>query len=499
MFDPETQGHTAAELCSRIAASHATLRETECEELVLAAAWADVHYLDGDEAGYRPLVERSCAWGGQGCPPVAEHCALELGALRGTGATAARMLIADALDLRHRLPHLWQLVRTGTVRAWQARHVAQTTHDLSWEACTDVDEALSRSLPLLAWPRFRRLLHAAVLDADPEARRRREQDAGEQRGVWSWTGDHGLRTVVAKAASGDAVWFMATVDRLAEVLRADGDTDPVDVRRSKAIGLLAQPALALALLLDHADDPDRLPPAQAPHAVESPAPGPATTARLDEDEDADPDGSGRDLVLRRDLLRHDLRAARPRVVLHLHVTDTALRCGDGLVRPEHGEAMTLDQARDWLADTGCPITVRPVRDPLDTAPVDAYEIPLRLREALFLRNPVDVFPFGQATSRTLDLDHTTPYVPPGAGGPPGQTGTHNLGFLARSHHRAVTFAGWKRRQPQPGTYLFASPNGYVYLTTNQGTVALGRTPYSRALWDCDPAEDRSTKERVGAA
>ena len=40
MFDPETQGRTAADLCTRIAASYAVLRETECEELLLAAAWA---------------------------------------------------------------------------------------------------------------------------------------------------------------------------------------------------------------------------------------------------------------------------------------------------------------------------------------------------------------------------------------------------------------------------------------------------------------------------
>ena len=38
VFDPETQGRTAAELCERISTAHALLRETECEELLLAAA-----------------------------------------------------------------------------------------------------------------------------------------------------------------------------------------------------------------------------------------------------------------------------------------------------------------------------------------------------------------------------------------------------------------------------------------------------------------------------
>ena len=475
MFDPSVEVATAAQLCDRIAATHATLREAECEELVLAAAWADVHYLDTSSEDYRPLVQRACAWGGDGCPPVAEHCAQELGGLRGTGAVAARMLIADALDLRHRLPRLWALVTTGAVRAWQARHVAQATHDLSWVACAEVDRTLSSYLPMLAWPRFRRLLTAAVLEADPEQRRAREEGARSERGVWSFAGEHGLRTIVAKAASGDAHWFVATVDRIAEILHLDGDRDLIDARRAKAIGILAQPALALQLLTQHADDPDAR--GQEPSETGAPEADPKT------DQDDDQPDRSLDLRSGSGLSGADLRRARPRVVLHLHLSDSSLRAGDGLVRPEHGDPLTLDQVREWLADTGCAVTVRPVVDPVETAPVDAYETPFRLRDALFLRNPVDVFPYGNATSRTLDLDHTTAYIPLDRGGPPGQTGQHNLGPFSRNHHRVVTFAGWRKRQPSPGTYLFRSPNGYVYLTTNQGTLALGRTVFSHALWE----------------
>jgi len=471
MFDPKAEVATAAQLADRIAATHAAVREAECEELVLAAAWADVHYLDAGADDYVPLVQRACAWGGEGCPQVAEHCAHELGALRGTGAVSARMLIADALDLRHRLPRLWVLVTTGVVRAWQARSVAQATHDLSWEACAEVDQTLSSFLPMLAWPRFRRLLAAAVLQADPEQRRAREDAARVERGVWSYDGEHGLRTIVAKAASGDVRWFLATVDRIAEILGLDGDTDGVDVRRARAVGILAQPALALQLLARHAADPDPL------------GQEPSVTGEGQDEQDQEQGDRSLDLTPTDRLSAADLRRARPRVVLHLHLSDSSLRAGDGLVRPEHGDPLTLVQLHEWLADTGCPVTVRPVVDPVGTAPVDAYEIPYRLREALFLRDPVDVFPYGNATSRTLDLDHTTPYVPLDRGGPPGQTGLHNLGPLTRSHHRAVTFAGWRRRQPTPGTYLFRSPNGHVFLTTNHGTLTLGHTPFADQVWD----------------
>jgi hypothetical protein len=45
-----------------------------------------------------------------------------------------------------------------------------------------------------------------------------------------------------------------TIDRIADILTRHGNDDPVDVRRSKAIGILAQPAEALRLLCQHQDD-----------------------------------------------------------------------------------------------------------------------------------------------------------------------------------------------------------------------------------------------------
>ena len=64
--------------------------------------------------------------------------------------------------------------------------------------------------------------------------------------------EFGLKTLIVRATAGDVIFFVAMSDRIAACLLADGDTDPVDVRRSKAVGILAQPALALALLEKHA-------------------------------------------------------------------------------------------------------------------------------------------------------------------------------------------------------------------------------------------------------
>ena len=119
---------------------------------------------------------------------------------------------------------------------------------------------------------------------------------------------------------------------------------------------------------------------------------------------------------------------------------------------------------------------------VERIPVDAYEIPQRTRDAVRLRNLADVFPYGSCTTATMDLDHTTPYLPMNRGGPPGQTSLANLGPMTRHHHRAVTHGHWGKRQPAPGQYLFRSPKGYLYLVTNQGTLPLGRTRFAQAIW-----------------
>ena len=180
MFD--TTGRSGQELAARIVANEADLRRRECEVLVLAAAWADVHDLDTTAPGYEPLVERGVGYGGDGCPDISEYAVHELGALRGTSSGTAEQLVADALDLRHRHPRLWDRVQAGEVRAWQAVHVARACHHLTREAADLVDRAVTGHLGLLPWPRFGRVLAAAILQADPTTAAERAEQARRARG-----------------------------------------------------------------------------------------------------------------------------------------------------------------------------------------------------------------------------------------------------------------------------------------------------------------------------
>ena len=55
------------------------------------------------------------------------------------------------------------------------------------------------------------------------------------------------------------------------------------------------------------------------------------------------------------------------------------------------------------------VIVKPVIDLDNQAPVDGYEIPDRLREAVHLITPTDVFPYATNKTRRMDIDHTIPY------------------------------------------------------------------------------------------
>ena len=254
----ETDGQAAADA---LVANHARLVEAEAAEFVLAAHWADLHdehtLTNSSGAGrVLPGTERARRYGGDGTPLVGEFAAAELGCLLGRSPVAAATLVADALDVRHRLPVLWAAVVSGAVRVWQARHVASRTRSvgLSREQAGWVDAQVTPYLGSLPWSRFTDLLEARIVAADPAAAEARRVAAALERFVA--TGrctEYGLRTVVARATAGDAVFFVAMCDRVAQILALEGDTDPVGARRSKALGILANPARALALLTRYAE------------------------------------------------------------------------------------------------------------------------------------------------------------------------------------------------------------------------------------------------------
>ncbi len=112
---------------------HATARRSEAEVLVLAVQFALLHgaFLT-DLVGGKPLPGREGLkqLGGAGTPMVAEFAPVLLGARLALSPYAGASLVADALDLRYRLPRLWQRVQNLEVKASYAREVARETRHL---------------------------------------------------------------------------------------------------------------------------------------------------------------------------------------------------------------------------------------------------------------------------------------------------------------------------------------------------------------------------------
>jgi hypothetical protein len=469
-----------------LAAAEANLRARRAAEtdlLRIAAAWADLHPeewmpppVDEEEVTRRRLAdEQPVQMGGPGSPKVIAFCPGELGLILETTYTGAKHLIADALDLRYRLPKLWATVQDGRVAAWKARRVAAATRTLTVEQAALVDESVHAVIATLGWARFELILDATLKRADPEAAQAAEEAAAARRFVAvGRANDHHIMTLIARGTSLDILSFMASVNRIADILHEDGDTDPVEIRRSKAIGFLARPAKALELLAKH----------QSPTAEDEP----------------DPEQDGQtSLTLPLGLPGRRCECG-PRIQLYVHLSETALSRSDpaGACRIEGFGPLTVATLRAWLGRTDVPLTVRPVLLP-DQPAADSYEIPPAMREALRIRNPASAYPWSQILGRTLDVDHTRPYLSPDRGGPPGQTNLGNLGPFARREHRHKTFGHIKVRQAAPGVFLWRSRHGWIWLVTNTGTHQLGRGLVAQAIWDTaaqrlsgQPAERRET-------
>jgi hypothetical protein len=235
-------------------------------------------------------------------------------------------------------------------------------------------------------------------------------------------------------------------------------------------------------------------------ASTAPPPAEPLEAAADKHSQAEPpEPLGQALIIRPSGV--DERKLRPQVMLHIHLSYEALLAatagaealGGGAGRLEGVGPVTLGQVRRFLADTGCEIRVQPVIDPQDTPPADSYEIPRRIREAMFLRMPASCFPYSAATQR-MDLDHTKSYLPLARGGPPGQTGVHGLGPLIRFDHRIKTHSRWQVRQPEPGIWLWRSPHYAYYMVTNAGTQYLGSGPFARRVWKAASATGRRSSK-----
>jgi len=221
----------------------------DVELLMAAAEWAELHPAPaGSVDGYAGwgedhlFDEGLTPLAGPGAPRVAEFAPCELAAVLGWTTLAAKQLMADAVELKHRLPWLWDLVGDLTVPVALARHVAQHTTDLCPDAAREADKLICTEPMRVSRVQVERLVDQVRLYFDPDRAVAEEQAALAARRVELRPGRTPATTEIQMSLDTlHAQAFDKTVADVAEALRRLGDCDDLDVRRARAVGVLAPP------------------------------------------------------------------------------------------------------------------------------------------------------------------------------------------------------------------------------------------------------------------
>ena len=436
-----------------------TRRAAEVEELQIASHWAVLHGEPRDDRD--PMTTP----GGDGAPAVREFCLPELAMARETHALTTRSLLADALDLQHRLPLTWRKVIALDCEPWVARKVATISRAVPAATIAIVDQAVAAAITGHAPSTVLEIAQAKVIEADPEAfAMRREADRHRRYVSLSRSDEFGYRQLIARVTSGDAAWLDAMIDRVADILATTHGHDCTrDELRSMALGWLARPADLLKLLLDHTRAEDADP--------EQPAWTPAHTARTVE--------------RLAGLSARKLASLRGRAQVFVHLSQDALRHHAGIARVEGDGPLLVQCLAELLGHAD--VSLSPVIDLNGRVRADQYEHASSLKDQVWLLTGGDTFPFAPrtATRRDVDFDHPAPYDPDG---PPGQTGTHNSSPLRRRHHRWKTHGGYRCRQSGPGRHLWQTPYGDCYLVDHTGTHRL-RAEHAELILTSPPGVD----------
>src|SRR3954447_9864976 len=225
-----TTALTPAEVIDRVRDVRSTAHQAAVEELELAVSWALLHPCPSETQwpahwGDPHLDEEVTPLAGEGAPLVAEFAPADLAAALDLTLDAARLLIADALELTYRLPRLWAHVATGTIPVWRARAIAHETHDLSPDAVAFADRLISATPTKTRLVDARRLVDEARLYFDPDRAIAEEEHQLDRRGVWvKHTGNPATTDLFMTLATDNALLFHQTVTILAAELAALGDT-----------------------------------------------------------------------------------------------------------------------------------------------------------------------------------------------------------------------------------------------------------------------------------
>ena len=268
---------------------------------------------------------------------------------------AGRGYLGEALELRYRLPRLWERVREAVVPAWKARLVARHTLALPQAGAAFVDRHVAPVAAGVGAAAVQRLVEEAEVRFDPDAAEARRRERAEARHVTIQSRQlsfDGHVEVVATLDVADALDLEDAVTKGAATLADLGSTETEGARRARALGEMARRDLTLTY-------------------------------------EADP---------------------KP-LVVHVHQTGDRI---DPVVRVGNTRSFVLSgQLAQWCTQAAR-VTVKPVIDLDRRVHVEAYEVPDRLQDQVALRDHHCVFPHCARPAARCEHDHVVAHRDGGA-------------------------------------------------------------------------------------
>src|SRR3954467_4303031 len=130
----------AAAVLASARRARAQANAAETQVLIAAVEWARLHEVtDFDDAATWWAgrgVDTGIPIAGEGAPLIAEFSVAGFVTALGMTAESGRNLLAQAIELAHRLPRVWARVRVGQLPPWRARRISEQTLWPSPDAAT---------------------------------------------------------------------------------------------------------------------------------------------------------------------------------------------------------------------------------------------------------------------------------------------------------------------------------------------------------------------------
>ena len=378
-------------------------------------------------------------------PGVSEFFPAELAVILNCGRRSASLLAQRSWIYRESLPGTWAALAAGALDEARAKVLVDVLEHTDPAVARPVEAQLLAEAAALTTHTLRKRAVAALLAVDADAVDARRKEAERRADVRAYPSPReGMSTLATDLPSPVAAACHDVIDRLAQMLKADGDERPIgQIRAAVHADLVLRPW-----------DPSRPPVTAhlqliatlASLAGRSAEPGevnglPITTGQL------------RELLTQLDAL--GVRTPEGGSVT-LALTDA-----DGTLRA----TSTLDQVRRLArrgctshpdADRGCAVLDRP-------GPVDRHTPSAAQQTSVRTRDRSCRFPTCGQRVGWADADHVIPHAHGGA------TDCADLCCPCRSHHRLKTSApGWRFQMSADGALTVTTPSGITRSTRPPG-------------------------------